>query len=138
MRRGMVLAMSVAMLLTIPAVANAAPRTLGDYVGTWESIDIDGSNQELTITDNGDGTLNFVLVDDGGSFCGEFDPAGNPTVPLTATGTGTIARNGKVTVASFNIVCDNGVAGPSIPVTFKVKPHSRMKDSTGVIWTLTP
>ncbi len=137
MRRGMVLAISVVMLLAIPAVANAH-RTIDDYVGFWTSTDIDGSNQELTITDNGDGTLNFVLVDDGGSFCGDFDPEGNPTNPLTATGTGTIARNGKVTVASFAIVCENGVNGPSIPVTFKVKPHGTMKDSTGVNWILTP
>ena len=137
MRRGMVLAISVVMLMAIPAVATAH-RTIDDYVGFWTSTDIDGSNQELTITDNGDGTLNFAFVDDGGSFCGEFDPEGNPTNPLTATGTGTIARNGKVTVASFAIVCENGESGPSIPVTFKVKPHDKMKDSTGVNWILTP
>jgi len=133
MRRAMILVAVLATMMVIPVTAGAE-TTADDYVGTWTSVDIDGSNQTLTIRKVGV-RFQMTLLDDGGSFCGEFagpGPTENPTVALIARGIGTIQMDGTLRVRSYHIVCDNRVVGPSIPVTYTLLTETTMVDDTGV------
>ena len=128
MRRAAILLVAVATLTVIPAVAVGAPRSATDYHDTWTATDpADGSMMTLTI----DSLLNFDLFDDESAvFC-----SGNSA---TATGSGTISRNGKVTVDLF-VICNGGAPTTSSgPITFKTKPDGTMKDSGGAVWTRIP
>ena len=134
MRRSVILAAVMATLLAIPAAAGAVDAD-DDYTGIWTAVDVDGSNMILFVTDVGGGQVSMTLLDNGGSFCGTFNPRGRPIVPLIATGTGTV--NGTL-VVNFDIVCVNGVSGPSGLVTYTLGvDRMTMSDSSGVTgWTL--
>jgi len=63
-------------------------------------IDIDGSNQELSISGD-NGVYNFYYFDDVASSCG-YDGAGNPIAAYgTGTGAGTANENVLTTELSF-------------------------------------
>ena len=134
MRRAVILAAVLATLLAIPAVASAVDAD-DDYTGIWTAVDIDGSNMILFVTDLGGEQVSMTLLDNGGTFCGTFNPRGRPIVPLIATGTGTV--NGTL-VVTFDIVCANGVSGSSVEVTYTLGgDRTTMSDSSGVEgWTL--
>jgi hypothetical protein len=106
-----------------------------DYTGIWTAVDTDGSNMILFVTDLGSGQVSMTLLDNGGTFCGTFNPRGRPIVPLIATGTGTVD---ETLVVTFDIVCVNGVSGPSVEVTYTLGvDRTTMSDDTGVTgWTL--
>ena len=119
MRRAMVLFVAVVMLSAIPVVANAH-TTVDHFTGIWTAIDEDGSRMTLRITDRGDGTVDMTLRDNGGTFCRVFNRVtGIPTVPLVATGEGTV--DGHTLTVPFDIVCRNGITGTGIGVTYTLQ-----------------
>ena len=98
------------LIVGVPATASAA--TPGDFEGDWTATDgLDGSSEEMTITQLGSsGRLRVVLHDDGGSFC-----LADPLVPLVARGVGSVS--GDDLTVNLKVKCANGVKGRAT-VTF--------------------
>jgi hypothetical protein len=102
------------------------------FLGDWVSVDLDGSDQRLTIRNRGDGTYDVELVDDSSTACGG-DPA-------TATGTGRLASPTRLTVTQVYRCADGRVLTEVEGIRldawfFAYDPISNtLTDSTDVVW----
>lgn len=74
----------VMLSITVAPVASAAQA--GGFTGTWASVDIDGSNQVLLISQSAGG-YSLTWFDDGASICGK-DANGKPIYPAIGRGKG--------------------------------------------------
>jgi hypothetical protein len=76
-----------------------ADRPADPFVGTWESVDLDGSSQRMTIRGPEEGIYQIEVVDDMSTACGG--------TPATASGTGTLAAGTRMTI-SQTYTCEDG------------------------------
>lgn len=88
---------SLTFVIALPAGA-ARPK----FVGSWASIDFDGSRQRMTVSGGGRGEENFYYFDHGASACG-IDSEGNILYP--AKGRGTAVANGDELVSTADYWC---------------------------------
>jgi len=79
-----------------PVATTTSTNVPNPFLGVWESTDIDGSHQTLTVEGQID-NLFVQYIDFGAAVCGEFDDNG-PTVKATIGGTGLIVEGFLVTV----------------------------------------
>jgi len=124
----------------IPPTDTPAPPepSFADAVGDWESTDIDGSYQTITITQNSDGTFSIDYYDDGATICG-LASDGTILYPATLEGTGT--ATGLALDVSLSITChgDTDFAEGPVSVTFTYDAAAdTIVDSIGVAWTRLP
>lgn len=82
-----------------------ADRPVDPFVGTWESIDLDGSAQRMTIQGPEDGIYQIDVFDDGSTVC--------EGTPATASGTGTLATRTRMTI-SQTYTCEDGTVHSEI------------------------
>jgi hypothetical protein len=66
-----VVAFTAALSLSAAGAPAADP-----WIGKWKSVDLDGSNQTLTITKRADGAYDAILFDDSATLCGDIAAAG--------------------------------------------------------------
>ena len=109
-RAGSGLAAVLVIALSIVGVSKVLPRSTvlfeqpaDPWIGTWESIDTDGSSQTMRIRAQDDARYSVVVTDDAASVC-----AGASS---TMTGTGRLEGAGLV-LAAPQLTCDDG-ATPS-------------------------
>ena len=117
----------VGILVVSALVALCAPVALGaggprggrsPFIGSWTSIDVDGSFQRLQISGGG-GTVHFHYRDYGCTACGT-DEDGNPI--HTCVGQGEGAVDGDQLSGSMDLWCLS-------------KPRELYADSLPVAWT---
>ena len=80
---GLALALIGAASLALASYGSAASKD--PFVGAWESIDLDGSHQRVSI--GGNGTYHLAYLDDHATACAPWALTGGPA---TAIGTGTV------------------------------------------------
>jgi hypothetical protein len=122
------------MLISAVFVVQAGARK-DPFIGSWVSIDIDGSNQRLTIGGGPGSVYNVRYYDFGATICGldpdtgDFLYAASARAPLTASG--------NTLLGSLSLYCH---ASPPYHVldhdfNFTYDPITdTLSDSTGVIW----
>lgn len=69
------------------------------FAGDWESLDLDGSSQQMTIRHSGDGAYQVEIFDDFSTACGGMS--------ATASGIGTLAGDTRMTVTQV-YRCEDG------------------------------
>jgi hypothetical protein len=111
----------IASLVLAMTMATSAAAASNAFTGAWDSIDVDGSYQQLFI---GGGTsgLRVQYVDHGATLCHDL---GAPNGVATIRGTGTVS--GSTLTVSFNeIRCSGGIvfATPGGGWTFGHDPDS--------------
>lgn len=77
-----------------------ADQPTGPFVGTWVSIDQDGSSQTMTIRAIEEGDFEIVVHDDAASVCSG--------APSTMRGTGRLEGTRELIVPSPVLTCDDG------------------------------
>lgn len=96
-----VLIASLVLILTMTTSAAAASNV---FTGAWDSIDVDGSYQQLFIGGGAAG-VRVHYVDHGATLCHAL---GAPNGVATIRGTGTVAGS-KLTVSFDQIRCSGGI-----------------------------
>jgi hypothetical protein len=119
-----------------PGLVGEPPSPL---LGTWVSIDGDGSTLTATIEVSTDGSVEIVVVDDFASVCSG--------APSTMTGTGSFEGDNELVFSSPVLTCDDGsqpeaLSGPPLDeqlenLTFSHDPQAdTMTDNNlGSVWT---
>jgi hypothetical protein len=109
----------------------AAPSQV-PFVGTWESVDLDGSHQHMTILLTEDGTYRVDAVDDHSTAC--------EAMPASTSGTGTLAAGTRMAIAQ-TYTCEDGtvlreVEGIRLDEWALVHDPATdsLQDPTGVLW----
>lgn len=100
MKRSLVLAIAVILISALTVTSVLAARD--PFIGAWESTDLDGSYQTLTIGGGPDNTYQVRYYDFGASVCG-LDPHTNDLYAASARGllTGT---DGSIT-GTISVYC---------------------------------
>ncbi len=114
-------------------VVNPSPAS-NPFVGAWLSVDTDGSNQELIISEGSGATLNINYTDFGASACGK-DSYGTPIYAATAAGS--LTATGNVLTGNLPIYCQKNSATLLVnhDFYFTLDPATgRLTDSFGVVW----
>jgi hypothetical protein len=116
---------------TVPA---GDPR--GPFLGTWVSIDLDGSTQTMVIRASGGEAVEIVLHDDGATVCSG--------APATITGTGRLEGDTDLVIPSPALTCDDGSepnapGGPPLEeqlrnMTFVHDPETDTLTDSQVVW----
>ncbi len=135
MRTRMRLVLAAALLagmLAIPAATAAAPPS--PFTGSWTSVDVDGSNQRLSI--GGGPSPRVLLYDDGATVCG-LDGAGDPIYAARASGRATVG--GTTLTVDIDLYC---LASPTYfldtfaGLTFDHDAGTdTLTDFSGVVWS---
>ncbi|MEW6368192.1 MAG: hypothetical protein AB1714_26485 [Acidobacteriota bacterium] len=110
---------AILLLLTAPAAGAAEQGSIGRFVGLWESVDPDdGSHQVLSITDNGDGTVQLLLYDTFFTLC-----SGG-----RAIGQGTAVMRGRRSLRSddFVVKCFETGESKTTPTSFTRNPDGTL------------
>jgi len=128
--RRFVLAVTCSVMLALVSSGAVSPASAqqGVLSGTWTSVDIDGSSQQLRISGSGQGRYGTVLFDDSASqACGG--------APARFVGSG--SADGTTLQMTGTVVCLPGgnVLGSRITLSFV---HSTttdtLTDESGVVW----
>ncbi|HEU0303274.1 MAG TPA: VWD domain-containing protein [Gaiellaceae bacterium] len=95
------------------------------WVGKWKSVDVDGSNQTLTIARRA-GAYDVLLFDDRASACGG--------IAANGVGVGTVA--GNVMTGTTTITCADGRVLGTFPFkgTYNAQ-NDTFTDGFGVVWS---
>ncbi len=105
------------------------------FVGTWVSIDSDGSNQQIVFTQNADSSVTMDFVDNGASACGK-DSYNTPL--YSATAKGELTGSGNSISGTVGVFCQRNPAGylSDANFVFYYDPASgTIKDNQGIVWT---
>ena len=117
----------VVMLATVSVtgLASAAAQTADPFVGSWTSIDVDGSHQTFDVFGN-DRVHRVVLFDDAATnACGGL--------AATARGFGVVHGNHMQTL--LNLSCEGGGRLTNISFGFDyVAATDTLIDDSGVVW----
>lgn len=129
--RSTIVAAVSALLLGLGAWSATAAPPSDPFVGTWESVDLDGSNQTLTFRGRGP-VKGFTYFDDDAT--GACETGGE----FTARGTGEV--DGDTIVTSFNSVrCEDGTRRDDLRGIRGVLVHDAatdtLTDDFGVVWS---
>ncbi len=119
-------------MLSVPLAVTAAPPS--PFTGSWTSVDVDGSNQRLTI--GGGPAPRVLLRDDGATVCG-LDDEGEPEFAARASGRAAIA--GTTLTVDFDLYC---LASPTYfldtfpGITYDYDAGTdTLTDNIGVVWS---
>ena len=126
MRTVIAVGLVTATVLTTGAVGTAQTDS---WVGSWKSVDLDGSNQTLTITRRADGAYGVILFDDRAGVCGGIAASGD--------GVGTVA--GNLMTGTTVITCADGRNAGTFPFkgTYNAG-NNTFTDGLGVVWSRVP
>ena len=108
------------------------------FLGTWVTVDADGSTPTMTIGSVGDGAVEITVLDDLASVCSG--------AASTMTGTGRLESDWELVIASPVFTCDDGsvpqaLSGPPLEeqlrdLTFVHDPMSdTLTDNLGSVWS---
>jgi len=128
--RRFVLAVTCSVMLALVSSGAVSPASAqqGVLSGTWTSVDIDGSSQQLRISGSGQGRYGTVLFDDSASqACGG--------APARFVGSG--SADGTTLQMTGTVVCLPGgnVLGSRITLSFVYSPTTdTLTDESGVVW----
>ncbi|HZA40659.1 MAG TPA: hypothetical protein VFA00_08550 [Actinomycetota bacterium] len=117
-----------------------ADRSADPFVGTWESVDLDGSSQIMEIRATGEGAYEIGVHDESAGVC-----SGTPS---TMTGLGRLQGAAELLIPSPVLTCDDGsepeaLSGPPLQeqlrnLTFVHDPATdTLTASFGVVWSRT-
>jgi hypothetical protein len=112
-----------------PAPGPTVPPEAPDpFVGSWWSVDGDGSNQTLAITAAGDGYE--VVVED------ELGSGGCQGAPARVSGTGEVTAPDELTVAVAPMACEEGETFPDVgPLVWTLDPATgALTDNYTIVW----
>ena len=118
---GVVLALIAALSLAFASYGSAAPKD--PFVGAWESIDLDGSHQRLSI--GGNEPYHLAYFDDYASVCGDGH--------ATAIGTGTVDGYDLHADSLARCLKEHSTFGFESTLTYD--PATDTLFSMGVTWT---
>jgi len=111
-------------------ISTPGPVEPDPFVGNWAAADpVDGSNMNLAITRNEDGSYSLTLIDDGARACG-VDSAGQPKFGITVNHTGT-ARGNVLYAASTSIAC---MSTPPTPLEVAISGNFQYDATTDTLW----
>lgn len=122
-------------LVGIPAVlgillvgGNAQAANDSPFLGTWESVDHDGSNQLLAISGGGSGHFAMSLYDDAATVaCGG--------APARVSGTGAADGNDLSMTAAITCLPGGNFVRGRIEISFEYDPSTdTLTDFSGVVW----
>jgi hypothetical protein len=114
--------------LVVGLSAPPAVAAQGELAGTWTSIDIDGSNQTLTITGSGTRVYAMSLLDDSASLC---DGA-----PALAEGSGRVAEDQLFMRAAAVCLPGGNLLRGVINIGFIYDAGTdTLTDDFGVVWS---
>jgi len=120
---------AVAPLLLVAVVLGlsaAGAAETDPWIGKWKSVDLDGSNQTLTISRRADGAYDVIVFDDRAGICGGIAASG--------VGVGTVA--GNTMTGTTTITCANGKAAGTFPLEGTYDPKTdTFTDGLGVVWS---
>jgi len=105
------------------------------FIGTWVSIDSDGSNQQIVFTQNADNSFTMDFIDYGASACGK-DSYNTPL--YSATANGVLTGTGSSISGTVGVFCQRNPAGflSDANFVFYYDPSSgTIKDNQGIVWT---
>lgn len=112
-------------------VGPGAPPALaaqGELAGTWTSVDVDGSNQTLTISGSGNRVYAMSLFDDAAGLC---DGA-----PASAQGSGRVEEGGLSMRATAVCLPGGNVLRGVIEIGFEHDEGTdTLTDDFGVVWS---
>ena len=98
------------------------------FLGTWESVDHDGSNQTLHVSGGGSGHFAMSLYDDAATVaCGG--------APARVSGSGTADGNDLSMTAAITCVPGGNFVRNRIEIAFEYDPSTdTLRDFSGVVW----
>jgi len=107
---------------------NAQAANDSPFLGTWESVDNDGSNQSLAINGGGSGHFAISLYDDAATVaCGG--------APALVSGSGTADGNDLNMTAAITCLPGGNFVRGRIAISFEYDPSSdTLTDFSGVVW----
>lgn len=120
----------VVSFVAVPLTATALPPS--PFIGSWTSVDIDGSSQRLSI--GGGPAPRVLLYDDGATVCGLGDSG--PLFAARATGAGAVS--GTDLMVDLDVYC---LASPTyfldtFGATFDYdNDNDTLLDFSGVVWS---
>ena len=110
---------------TLAPPASAAP---GDLAGTWTSIDLDGSSQQLTVNGSGSHRYSMFLYDDEATSACDGNPA-------RLTGTGELDGDTLTMTGSLTCLPGGNALRFRIDYVFVYSAGSdTLTDDAGVVW----
>ena len=117
-----------------PTIAVVEPPS-NPFIGTWVSIDSDGSNQQIVFTQNADASFTMDFIDYGASACGK-DASNKPL--YSATANGVLTGSGNTISGTIGVFCQKNPAGflTDANFVFNLDPVSgSITDNLGIVWT---
>lgn len=133
MKRSLILTIVLLIIsaLTVTSVL-AARYTL---IGTWESTDLDGSYQTLTIGSGPDNTYHVRYYDFGASVCGLDPQTGDPLYAASASGL--LTGSDRKIAGAIAVYCMTRLPTflTDFDITYKYNASTdTIIDSGGVVW----
>jgi hypothetical protein len=107
---------------------NAVAANDSPFLGTWTSVDLDGSNQSLTISGGGSGNVAVSLYDDAATTaCGG--------APARFAGSGAVHGNDLVTTGAITCVPGGNPVRGRLSLDFHYDAATdTLTDFSGVVW----
>ncbi|HSJ85111.1 MAG TPA: hypothetical protein VLA91_15010 [Acidimicrobiia bacterium] len=123
---------------TFPSGPEPASDPRSRFVGTWVTIDLDGSTPTMVIQVSGDEDVEMLVHDDFASVCSG--------APSTMEGTGRLESSTELVIPSPVLTCDDGsqpeaLSGPPLAeqlqnLTFVHDPDTdALTENLGSVWT---
>jgi len=123
---------ALAMVTLVVSIAAAAPVP---FIGAWESIDTDGSDQILTIGGGAGDTYHVRYYDFGATTCG-LDPVSGDFL-YAASARGTLAAGGSDLTGTLPLYCQTSPpthhSTPQFAYTYQPATDTLI-DIWGVVW----
>jgi hypothetical protein len=127
MRKLLTLIATVIMIGATLLSGSAQAASDSPFLGTWTSVDTDGSNQWLRINGGGSDNYAMFLYDDSASVCGG--------APARFTGSGT--ADGDTLIFGGTLTCAGGgnVIRERLALEFELDSGAdTLTDFSGVVW----
>lgn len=120
----------VGAVITMGAVlCNGSAQAANDssFLGSWTSVDTDGSNQSLRISGGGSDNYAMFLYDDAASVCGG--------APARVTGSGTADGDSLVFRGTLSCAGGGNVFRERLVLEFELDSGAdTLTDFSGVVW----
>ena len=84
----------------VPAIPTPTPGQPISLAGSWQAIDLDGSQQTMELAEQANGTYGVTILDGRAGACGG--------VSSTVTGTAEVGRSGRLVTEQLEYMCDDG------------------------------
>jgi hypothetical protein len=116
------IALAISLLGGSAQAANGGP-----FLGTWTSVDTDGSNQWLSIHGGGSDNYSMYVYDDSASACGG--------APARVTGAGTAFDDDLVMLGTLSCAPGGNIFRTRLAIDFHYDSGTdTLTDFSGVVW----